>query len=371
MLFEEFNKQVNNAEIKGVKIIFIEKNILPLFTSSESKYKFKLESSEGKKNVLIYNSPSSNFFPGLDEHSEKEKKEKSEEFGSFVNYKEDNFDKNNNNPQEVINSHNDNNYLEIDLYTGKNLLFLFNKGKKIIIICSLGEQSSENSNYYYLDVLIVLKYRHFEYRIIKEIKDYNWDAGLLQYAQQKLNGIKNKNLNENIIDIQLYIENIINFDNKNNIKDKPNNIQNNIKSELNNNNSNKINPNNFNNNEERKKELNPEINNFISNTREENSNNVSKENQKKTLFGADSYRSQTTNNEDTNKCIEKNSLEYNRTLRVPGIFETSTDYKINNFKKCSKLAAYIASWPIFFLIWLCIIILLIKWIIKTIFNNGK
>ena len=132
------------------------------------------------------------------EHLEKDNEEKSEEFRPYINSIENNLDNNNNNINSKsvsinnISNIDDNNYIEMQLYLGKNLLFLFNIKKRIIIICSFAGRNENNFIYYNLRLHFFIKFNQLNLnKVNREIQEFKKYASLKEYICKNYSGDKN------------------------------------------------------------------------------------------------------------------------------------------------------------------------------------
>lgn len=323
MSSEEFNEKIkqNDINTNEIKKIYVEKNILSPFDSPKI-IKFKLELNAS---VLIHSSSSSqNLIREISEYQqERDMQEKSKEYIDYIGSIGQNIDNNiNNNSKSVIidiSKINDNNYIEMQLYLGKNILFLFNIQKRLIIIGSFLEKDNNNYVYYNLKLHLIIKFNQLDLSIVKrEIEEFKGYASLNEYICKKNSGNKNINralfFNQDINDLY----NNINNNHKNNQINKTNDFKQKLLNNLDD--KNKITNNEIIN---KKRELNSDNNNLISNHETDNINyinnnekNEEKENNKETAFGSDLLNSQIINNNINNRRPEENPIRFRAHIEI-------------------------------------------------------
>ena len=159
---EELDQIINNKELKGGKIIYVDKIIFSEDVSLKNIYSFKLESDKLSQSNVDSSSNHSILF-------DKYEKEKNNSIKSF--YSES--------------SNNKIDYVKSDVCLGNNLLIIFSIENNVIIFSRyLGLDTKYN--YYKMRIKVVLTYKELDiYKVNKVIEEISYLNSLTNYLSTK------------------------------------------------------------------------------------------------------------------------------------------------------------------------------------------
>lgn len=162
MIPKELEQIINKRELKGGKIIYVDKNIFSEDVSLMKIYSFKLEPDKLSQSNVNSSSNHSLLF-------DKYEKEKNNSRKSFYS------DSSNN----IID------YIKSDVCLGNNLIIIFSIVNNVIIFSRyLGQDSKYN--YYKMRIKIVLKYKELDiYKVNKVIEEISYLNSLTDYLSKK------------------------------------------------------------------------------------------------------------------------------------------------------------------------------------------